>query len=79
MPKLKKLSGKELISILSQFGFEIINQRESHVKLSRFKDNQKQTLLIPKHKEIDTCTLRAIVRQSGSYISLEGLNKHFYS
>lgn len=79
MPKLKKLSGKEVIYILNQFGFELINQRGSHVKLRRMKENSKQTLLIPNHKEIDTGTLRAIVRQAGKYLSLEELNKHFYS
>lgn len=78
MPKLKKLSGKEVISILNLFGFEVINQRGSHVKLRRTKDNFKQTLLIPDHKEIDTGTLRAIVRQAGKYISIEELQKHFY-
>ncbi|MFZ1322615.1 MAG: type II toxin-antitoxin system HicA family toxin [Ignavibacteria bacterium] len=79
MPKLKKLSGKEVISILNQFGFEVINQRGSHIKLRRIKDNFKQTLLIPNHKEIDTGTLRAIVRQAGKYISSEELQKHFYT
>ncbi|MDZ4711956.1 MAG: type II toxin-antitoxin system HicA family toxin [bacterium] len=79
MPKLKKLSGKEVISILNQFDFKVINQRGSHVKLRRTKDNFKQTLLIPNHKEIDTGTLRAIVRQAGKYISLEELQKHFYT
>ncbi|MBK8552081.1 MAG: type II toxin-antitoxin system HicA family toxin [Ignavibacteria bacterium] len=79
MPKLKKLSGKEVISILNQFGFEVINQRGSHIKLRRIKDNLKQTLLIPNHKEIDTGTLRAIVRQAGRYISIEEIHKHFYS
>jgi len=59
MPKLKKLSGKEVISILNQFGFVLINQRGSHVKLRRTKDSLKETLLIPNHKEIDTGTLRA--------------------
>ena len=78
MSKLKKLSGKEVISILNQFGFEAINQRGSHIKLRRVKNNLKQTLLIPNHKEIDTGTLRAIVRQAGRYIPLEELNKHFY-
>lgn len=79
MPKLKKLSGKDVISILNKFGFEIINQKGSHIKLRRVIENAKQTLLIPNHKEIDTGTLRAIVRQAGRYISLEELNKHFYS
>lgn len=79
MPKLKNLSGKDVISILNQFGFEVINQRGSHIKLRRMKEDSKQTLLIPNHKEIDTGTLRAIVRQAGRYIPVEDLNKHFYS
>lgn len=79
MPKLKNLSGKDVVSILNQFGFEVINQRGSHIKLRRMKEDSKQTLLIPNHKEIDTGTLRAIVRQAGRYIPVEDLNKHFYS
>lgn len=79
MPKLKKLSGKEVISILNLFGFEVINQRGSHVKLRRIKEDMKQTLLIPNHKEIDTGTLRAIVRQAGKYIPTEELIQQFYS
>ncbi|MBV6480256.1 MAG: hypothetical protein HGGPFJEG_03113 [Ignavibacteria bacterium] len=79
MSKLKKLSGKEVISILNQFGFKVINQRGSHIKIRRVIDDSKQTLLIPNHKEIDTGTLRAIVRQAGRYISLNELQKHFYS
>jgi predicted RNA binding protein YcfA (HicA-like mRNA interferase family) len=78
MPKLKKLSGKEVISILNQFGFEVINQRGSHVKLRRIREDMKQTLLIPNHKVIDTGTLRAIVRQAGKYIPTEDLIQQFY-
>ena len=79
MPKLKKFSGKEVISILNLFGFEVINQRGSHVKLRRITEDMKQTLLIPNHKEIDTGTLRAIVRQAGKYIPTEELIQQFYS
>ncbi|MCB0726183.1 MAG: type II toxin-antitoxin system HicA family toxin [Ignavibacteria bacterium] len=79
MSKLKKLSGKDVISILNLFGFDVINQKGSHVKLRRFKENMKQTLLIPNHKEIDTGTLRAIVRQAAKYIPIEELNQQFYS
>jgi len=52
MPKLKKLSGNDVISILKTLGFEIIHQRGSHIKLRRVKENMKQTLLIPNHKEL---------------------------
>ncbi len=35
MPKLKPLSGKDVIKILNKFGFEIETQKGSHVKLRR--------------------------------------------
>ncbi|HHT9146041.1 MAG TPA: type II toxin-antitoxin system HicA family toxin [Candidatus Wunengus sp. YC61] len=34
-PKLKRLSGKEVISILNKFGFTSHSQKGSHVKLRR--------------------------------------------
>lgn len=79
MPKLKKLSGAEVVSIFNKFGFVVITQRGSHVKLRRVVENNKQTLLIPNHKEIDTGTLRAIVRQAGKYIPQEKLIEFFYN
>lgn len=35
MPKLRRLSGDEVIAILGQFGFQVQAQRGSHVKLRR--------------------------------------------
>jgi len=34
-PKLKRLSGKEVLSILSKIGFLVHSQKGSHVKLKR--------------------------------------------
>lgn len=63
MSKLKILSGKEVVKIFSKFGFEVVSQRGSHVKLRRvLADGTKQTLTIPIHEELDRGTLRAIFR-----------------
>lgn len=63
MPKLKVLSGQDVIKILLFFGFMIALQRGSHVKLLRIKpDKTKQTLTIPNHSELDKGTLKAIYR-----------------
>ncbi len=79
-PKLKRLSGKEVIAILTNFGFAVISQRGSHVKLRRNPTLlEKQTLTIPNHKEIDIGTLHAIIRQANRYINEEELKKEFYS
>ncbi|HID63542.1 MAG TPA: type II toxin-antitoxin system HicA family toxin [Anaerolineae bacterium] len=54
--------------------------RGSHVKLRRLGPaGEKQTLTIPAHRELDTGTLRAIMRQAARYISEDGLRPHFYS
>jgi len=79
MPKLRSLSGKEVIRIFLRFGFEIASQRGSHVKLRRFlPDGTKQTLTIPLHEDLDRGTIRAIFRQALRYIPEEELRPHFY-
>jgi len=35
MPKLRRLSGAEIVTILGHFGFTIHSQRGSHIKLRR--------------------------------------------
>jgi len=79
-PKLKRLSGKEVISILSKFGFSVHSQKGSHVKLRRtISTGTIQSLTIPMHDEMDTGTLRAIVRQASRFVPEDQLRKEFYS
>jgi predicted RNA binding protein YcfA (HicA-like mRNA interferase family) len=80
MPKLKRLSGSDVIKIFASLGFEQIAQRGSHVKLRRvLADGSRQTLTIPAHDELDTGTARAIYRQALRYITEEELRPHFYT
>ena len=79
MPKLRTLTGPDVVRILSQFGFEPVSQRGSHRKLRRIlSDGSRQTLTIPLHHELDTGTLRAIYRQATRYIAESDLREHFY-
>ena len=65
MPKLKTLSGTDVIKILSSLGFNVTNQKGSHVKLSRISNNGlREILTVPNHKELDKGTLRSIIRMS---------------
>jgi hypothetical protein len=44
MPRLRRLSGSEVIRILEDFGFAVLTQRGSHVKLRRIGPaGEKQT------------------------------------
>jgi predicted RNA binding protein YcfA (HicA-like mRNA interferase family) len=79
MPKLKRLSGAEVIEILANFGFEVHSQRGSHVKLRRLGVRGKQTLTVPNHSELDTGTCQAIFRQASKYIPELELYPYFYN
>ncbi len=78
MPKLKTLSGKDVIKILEEFGFSTVGQKGSHVKLKRIKGEDSQILTIPNHKELDKGTLKAIYNQSLRYLSDEEMRDYFY-
>ncbi|NGZ03394.1 MAG: hypothetical protein CV090_10120 [Nitrospira sp. WS238] len=79
MPKLHGLSGREVVGILQQFGFILVSQRGSHMKLKRLVGAESQGLTIPAHAELDTGTLRAILRQASRYVPESELKPHFYT
>lgn len=80
MPKLKILSGQDIVKIFLSFGFIESAQKGSHIKLARITTNGvKQTLTIPNHAELDKGTLKAIYRQATKYISETDLYKNFYN
>jgi predicted RNA binding protein YcfA (HicA-like mRNA interferase family) len=80
MPKLRCLSGREVIHIFEQLGFVVHGQRGSHVKLRRIgPGGDRQTLTVPCHRELDTGTLRAIFRQATRYIVEDELRPYFYT
>ena len=78
MPKLKVLSGKEVLKIFASFGFQEIYRKGSHVKLRRVVDGQKQTLTLPDHKNLNKGLLKALINQASEYISRDKLIPHFY-
>jgi predicted RNA binding protein YcfA (HicA-like mRNA interferase family) len=78
-PRLKQLSGDDVVSVFASLGFTVHSQRGSHVKLRRVTaTGQKQTLTVPRHRELDSGTLRAIIRQASRYLTEAELQPHFY-
>lgn len=79
MPKLKTLSGKDVVKIFEFFDFSTTGQKGSHIKLKRTINNDfKQTLTIPNHEELDKGTIKAIYNQASRYITEKELKEHFY-
>ena len=79
MSRLRDISGKHLIKIFNNFGFSIIGQKGSHVKMSRIYHGVVQTLVIPNHISISKGTLKTIYSQALTYIPEGKLKKFFYS
>lgn len=79
MPRLRQLSGQELIAALRRFGFARVSQRGSHVKLVRLDPFAgRQVLTVPDHRQLDPGTLRAIFRQASRFVPAEELRPHFF-
>ena len=80
MPKLRNLSGRDLLRILAGFGFNLYSQRGSHIKVRRtLESGVHQTLTIVNHVEVDRGTLHAIYRQAGRFVPDAELRPHFYT
>ena len=79
MPRLRRLSGREVAKIFQDVGFVVVSQRGSHMKLKRVTAGSTEILTIPAHKELDTGTLRSILRQASRFVSETDLRLHFYS
>jgi predicted RNA binding protein YcfA (HicA-like mRNA interferase family) len=77
--KLRRLSGKEVVTLFEGFGFEVLSQRGDHAKLRRMVAGSKQTLVVPLHRELDRGTLQAIFRQALNYIAEAELRPLFYT
>jgi predicted RNA binding protein YcfA (HicA-like mRNA interferase family) len=77
--RLRRLSGQELLAAFARLGFRIHSQKGSHVKPRRVTDSgERQTLTVPLHRELDTGTCRAILRQASRYVPVEDLRPLFY-
>jgi predicted RNA binding protein YcfA (HicA-like mRNA interferase family) len=63
MSKLPRISGRACVAALLKAGFYIKRQKGSHVILRR--DDPFAQVVVPRHRELDSGTLRAIVRHAG--------------
>jgi predicted RNA binding protein YcfA (HicA-like mRNA interferase family) len=78
--RLRRLSARDVLAVLQNFGFEVVATRGSHAKLRRVtRDDERQTLTVPLHKDLDAGTIRAIYRQAARFSPESELRVSFYS
>ena len=65
MGRLRRLSGRDVCSILAKHGFVEKRQKGSHVVMQRVVGDSTVSVPVPLHPEVRTGTLLSIIRQSG--------------
>jgi len=63
MTKLPRISGRDCVRALLKLGFRVKRQHGSHIILRR--DIPFAQVVVLDHSELDTGTLRSILRQAG--------------
>ena len=66
MPRLPRITGKELVKALQKEGFEITRQKGSHVQMTKYIEGEKLTFPVPVHaaKIMKQGTLKGILRKA---------------
>lgn len=57
----RDVSGKDLIKVLSKYGYEVVRQAGSHIRLSIALNDGVKNITIPNHDPIKLGTLMAII------------------
>ena len=61
----KTFSGKEVVKVLCrEFGFFVVSQRGSHIKLNRKNGNRTIVTIVPVHRELAHGTLLGILEMA---------------
>jgi predicted RNA binding protein YcfA (HicA-like mRNA interferase family) len=63
MSKLPRVSGSDAVAALKKLGFYVRRQHGSHIILRR--DKPFAQTVVPNHRELDSGTVRAVIRQIG--------------
>ena len=80
MPRLRRLTARQVLRVLHGFGFEVVATKRSHAKLVRgLPSGERQVLTVPIHRELAAGTLRAVVRQAARFVPESELRSKFFS
>ncbi|ABB56900.1 type II toxin-antitoxin system HicA family toxin [Synechococcus elongatus] len=64
MPKLPRVSSREVIRALERLGFVLIRQTGSHVVLKKVTAEGEIGCVVPVHRELKVGTLNSILKQA---------------
>ncbi len=64
MPKLPRISSREVIRALERLGFEQVRQTGSHVVMKKQTEEGAIGCVVPVHRELKAGTLSSVLKQA---------------
>lgn len=65
----RDVSGKELIKALKKFGYEVVGQNGSHIKVTTERNGQHH-IAVPNHNPVKIGTLMGILSEVASHFAI---------
>ncbi len=63
--RLPLVSGRQLVRLLEGLGYQLVRQRESHIRMRRSTPLGEHSITVPNHREIARGTLNDILNEVG--------------
>ena len=70
----RDLGGEELATRLGKYGYQVVRQTGSHIRLTSIYKNTEHHLTIPHHKPLRVGTLNSIINEVAAYLEMEKQN-----
>jgi predicted RNA binding protein YcfA (HicA-like mRNA interferase family) len=72
----RDVHGEELVNLLKRYGYVVVRQRGSHIRMEKHSDEGAHAITVPDHKPIKIGTLQDIAKDVCNFNKLN-IN-HFY-
>jgi predicted RNA binding protein YcfA (HicA-like mRNA interferase family) len=66
----RDVSGKDLVKVLSKYGYEVVRQSGSHIRMSIITSDGVKNVTIPNHASIKLGTLMSIINEVSSQLNI---------
>jgi len=70
----RDLGGEELATRLGKYGYQVVRQTGSHIRLTSAYKGTEHHLTIPRHKPLRVGTLNGIINEVVTYLEVEKQN-----
>ena len=67
----RDLGGEELAQLLNRYGYRIVHQTGSHIRLVSSIKGSEHRITIPKHKPLKVGTLSNILKEIAAYLEVD--------